>query len=362
MSTDPAAVATLRTLRAPAAIAPASTAEPRFQVRAGFFDADGFELMQRVSKAFAASTLVPKEYQGNIPNCMIALNLAQRLGADALMVMQNLYIVHGRPGWSAQFLIATFNQNGRFSAIRYEFFGTRGKEDWGCRAWAIERDSGEKIVGADVSIDLARAEGWDSKSGSKWRTMPQQMLMYRAASWMIRTHAPEIAMGLPTADELADTYDAKRDTFGTYAVTTDDLRAAQQAMEDDAPQPPAVTDARAEQEARRVPQETAAHEREPVAQFQKEPEPEGKAQQQAQAPGDGLAKVIAAAERATKIADTDTAYLALEDVAYTIDHDLQGSDREAAQAALTEARAILAGRNEQQGKAPAAKQRRMSLE
>lgn len=262
MSNDTAAagVTTLRTLRSPV---PAAPAEQRAPVRAGFFDADGFELVQRVSKAFASSTLVPKEYQGNIPNCMIALNLAQRLNADALMVMQNLYIVHGRPGWSAQFLIATFNQNGKFSAIRYEFFGTRGKDDWGCRAWAIERDSGEKIVGADVTIALAKAEGWEGKSGSKWKTMPQQMLMYRAASWMIRTHAPEIAMGLPTADELADTYDAQRDQSGAYSVTTDDLRDAQRAMDAAVTQDtqPALTDDRAVQAEAAIPQKTAQAEK-----------------------------------------------------------------------------------------------------
>lgn len=193
-------------------------------VRASFFDLQGFELMQRVSKAFAASTLVPKEYQGNLSNCMIALNLAERLKADALMVMQNLYIVHGRPGWSAQFLIATFNQCGRFSALRYEFFGTKGNDDWGCRAWAIEKETGEKIVGADIDIALAKKEGWYGKSGSKWQSMPQQMLMYRSAAWLVRAYAPEIAMGLPTADELADVIDVNAD--GSYTISTEELRGA----------------------------------------------------------------------------------------------------------------------------------------
>ena len=194
-------------------------------VRASFFDLQGFELMQRVSKAFAASTLVPKEYQGNISNCMIALNLAERLKADALMVMQNLYIVHGRPGWSAQFLIATFNQCGRFSALRYEFFGKQGTDDWGCRAWAIEKDGGEKIVGADITIALAKKEGWYGKSGSKWQSMPQQMLMYRSAAWLVRAYAPEIAMGLPTADELADVVDVHAD--GSYTISTQELRGSE---------------------------------------------------------------------------------------------------------------------------------------
>jgi hypothetical protein len=166
--------------------------------------ATGWELAQRVSKALAASTLVPQEYRNNIPNCIIALEIANRLGASPLLVMQNLYIVHGRPGWSSQFLIATFNQCGRFSAMRFEFFGETGKDSWGCRAWAIEKETGEKITGADVTIKTAKDEGWYSKNGSKWKTMPQQMLMYRAASWFVRAYAPELSMGLQTQDELSD--------------------------------------------------------------------------------------------------------------------------------------------------------------
>ena len=173
----------------------------------GFGSQGGFELMQRAAKLLASSTLVPKEYQNNLPNCVIALNMANRLGADPLMVMQNLYVVHGRPGWSSQFLIASFNQCGRFSSMRFEWLGEKGKESWGCRAWAIEKSTNEKIVGADVTIDIANKEGWINKNGSKWKTMAQQMLMYRAASWFVRAYAPEISMGLQTAEELRDVID-----------------------------------------------------------------------------------------------------------------------------------------------------------
>lgn len=176
-------------------------------IQVGLTDSQGFELAQRVGKLFATSTLVPKQYQGNMPNCVIALNMASRMGADPMMVMQNLYIVHGTPGWSAQFLIATFNKSGRFSALRYEFCGTQGKDDYGCTAVATELATGEVLRGTTITIALAKAEGWYQKSGSKWQTMPQQMLMYRTASWFIRAYAPEIAMGLHTAEEINDTYD-----------------------------------------------------------------------------------------------------------------------------------------------------------
>lgn len=169
-----------------------------------FTTGENFALLQRVATMLSQSTLVPKEYQGNLPNCIIALNMAQRIGADPLMVMQNLYIVHGRPGWSAQFVIATFNHCGRFSALRYEWQGERGKADWGCRAWAIEHATSERLNGAWITWEMVRAEAWDAKNGSKWKTMPEQMFLYRAGAWFVRAYAPEIAMGLQTVEELAD--------------------------------------------------------------------------------------------------------------------------------------------------------------
>lgn len=177
------------------------------EVALGFGTSQGFTLMQRAANLLAQSTLVPKEYQGNLPNCVIALNMANRMGSDPLMVMQNLYIVHGRPGWSSQFLISTFNTSGRFSALRYEWVGEEGKDTWGCRAWAIERSTGEKLVGSTITIGLAKKEGWYQKTGSKWQTMPQQMLMYRSAAWFVRAYAPEIAMGMHTTEELGDIVD-----------------------------------------------------------------------------------------------------------------------------------------------------------
>lgn len=198
-------------------------------VRVGFFDLQGFELLQRVAKAFASSTLVPVQYQGNVANCMIALNLSERLRADALMVMQNLYIVHGNPGWSSKFLIASVNTCGRYESLRYEWRGEVGKLNYGCRAWTIERSTGEKLHGIWVDWKMVKAEGWDTKKGSKWMTMPDQMFVYRSAAFWQRAYAPEISMGLQTAEELQDYFDAKRDVDGAYSVDMDALKEAGEA-------------------------------------------------------------------------------------------------------------------------------------
>jgi len=177
----------------------------------GFDTGKGFLHLQRVAAIFANSSMVPETFKGNLSNCCIAINLAHRLKADELMVLQNLYIVYGRPGWSAKFKIAMFNQTGKFTPISYQFVGTKGKDDWGCRAVCANRDTGERVEGPTITIGLAKAEGWydrkskDNKPASKWPTMPELMLRYRAASWMIDTTAPELTMGIGTVEDQIDT-------------------------------------------------------------------------------------------------------------------------------------------------------------
>ena len=171
---------------------------------------------------------------------MIAQNMATRMGADPLMVMQNLYVVHGNPGWSAKFLIACFNQCGRFSAIKYRFTGKPGMESWGCIAYATELATGEVVEGTEVTCKMAKAEGWSTKAGSKWKTMPEQMLRYRSATFLIRSTAPEIGMGLQTQDELKDVHGHAVTIEST--VTTDDLtqRLTEPSAPSETDQPPAL--------------------------------------------------------------------------------------------------------------------------
>lgn len=163
-----------------------------------------FDLHQRKATALSKSSLIPKEFQGNVPNCMIALDIADSLGMKPLPVLQNLYIVHGKPSWSSQFLIAAFNQCGKFSGITYAFFGEPGTDAFGCYAKAVDLRTGEILQGPPVTIAIAKKEGWYSKSGSKWQTMPDLMMRYRAATFLVRTTAPELTLGLPMQDETED--------------------------------------------------------------------------------------------------------------------------------------------------------------
>lgn len=197
------AVAVLAHTPAPAQIATVVGSEESGNVNA-FASSAAFSVAQRMARALSDSTMVPELYRGSIPNCLIALELSSRIGSSVFAVMQNMDIIHGRPGLRAVFLIATVNTCGRFTALRYRFEGEKGKPSWGCCAVAIDRETGEELVGESITIAMANAEGWSDKKGSKWKTMPGQMLRYRAAAFWTRVYAPELSLGMHTADENED--------------------------------------------------------------------------------------------------------------------------------------------------------------
>jgi len=187
-----------------------------------FSSDEAFETGQRIAKALGKSDLVPAAYKGDkgLPNTLIALELAARIGASPLMVMQNLHVIQGRPSWSSSFLIATVNASGKFSPLRFRYEGEPGTESYGCRAYATDADTGEECVGSLITMRMAKDEGWSTKSGSKWKTMPEQMLMYRAAAFWTRVYAPELSLGMHTVEEMMDI------SAGRASSATADLNAA----------------------------------------------------------------------------------------------------------------------------------------
>lgn len=189
-------------------------------VVSAFSGLEAFANAQRMAKVLSASSLVPREYQGEdgLANAVIALEMAQRIGASPLAVMQNLYIVHGKPGWSAQFIIASLNSCGRYSPLRFAMARDEKGLALGCTAQAIELATGEVLEGPQITMDMAADEGWLQKNGSKWKTMPELMLRYRAASFFGKLYAPDILMGMQSAEELHDIIEGEIDD-GTAKVS-----------------------------------------------------------------------------------------------------------------------------------------------
>ncbi|MFM7856363.1 MAG: hypothetical protein ACKO96_31690, partial [Flammeovirgaceae bacterium] len=143
--------------------------------------------------------------------------MAERLHMTELAVMQSLYIVHGRPSWSASFIIAAINKSGRFAPLRFEIKGEGDNKS--CICWTTCRETKERLESSPITIKMAKAEGWYGKNGSKWQTMEDQMLRYRSAAFFGRIYAPDILMGMQTDDEVREIKDITPPKEVTVAPT-----------------------------------------------------------------------------------------------------------------------------------------------
>jgi hypothetical protein len=165
------------------------------------FSLQNFEHAQRVAKMIATSSLVPQAYQGKIENVMIAMEMANRMSISPMMVMQNLYIVKGNPGWSGKFVIAMINGSKRFDTdLEFQFSGEG--DSYGCIAFTTKK--GKRIESTKVDWKMVKGEGWLDKPGSKWKTMPDQMFRYRSAAFFGNANTPDLLMGMQTVEEILD--------------------------------------------------------------------------------------------------------------------------------------------------------------
>ena len=196
-----------------------------------FSDSESFNLACRMADALARSTIVPKHYQQNPSNCMIAIEMASRINTSPMMVMQNLYIVNGSPAWSSQWIIAMINNSKRYKTeLKFDIeYNQRGELE-SCTAWA-EDYNGNRVVGPKITMEMAKNEGWIGKSGSKWKTMPEVMIRYRAASFFGRLNCPDMIMGIYSQEEVIDGFGEQPDDIvveSAPAAAEDDRLITQQ--------------------------------------------------------------------------------------------------------------------------------------
>lgn len=226
------------------------------KIEMSLFDPNYLATLEAISKRFANSEMVPDFYKagavlkkGQPPqtaekaeaNCFIAINMAMRLKADPLMVMQNMKPIMGSPTLSAQFIIALINNSGIYDDLEFDFVnkgpisnvkytdyewdqragGKIAKEmvfagpvdNWTCTCKTRKVGTTKDIVGPEVSIEMAIKELWYTKAGSKWPNMTELMLTYRAATFWKSTHAPHITMGLPSTEEIVDSRNIEEGEF-----------------------------------------------------------------------------------------------------------------------------------------------------
>ena len=163
-----------------------------------------------MAKDLSQTELVPTNSRNKPENCLLAIDVARQIGCKSpLFVMQNLYVVNGKPSWSGQYCTAVVRAN--FKDVKVIWYGKidGAIEEKGCRVTAIDKN-GTECIGTKVTIEMAKKEGWYSKKDkfgketSKWQTMPEQMLQYRAFTFFARVYCPEKLLGINDEYEQDD--------------------------------------------------------------------------------------------------------------------------------------------------------------
>ena len=169
-----------------------------------------FDAMDKAYKfacIMAKSDIVPSHYRGKPENTFIAVQTAYRMNLDPMQVMQNTYVVSGKLGMVSAFAISLANGSGLFdSGIRYRVEGSG--ENLKVTAYTNLKKTGEEIS-YTITMKEARAEGWTKNA--KYQSLPELMLRYRAATLLIRTHAPEVLNGMHMVEEIEDVVISTRD-------------------------------------------------------------------------------------------------------------------------------------------------------
>lgn len=165
------------------------------------------KLMQtayKTAQMISKTSIVPQAYKENAGNCLIAIDIANRMGLSPIMVMQNSQVVQGNFTWKGSACKGLIDNCGRFTKTKYVYVGEKDTDSWGCYLEAEDKQTGEIVRSATVTIKMAKDEGWLNKTGSKWKTMPELMMQYRSATFFARAYCPQALMGFYTTDEMVD--------------------------------------------------------------------------------------------------------------------------------------------------------------
>ena len=187
---------------------------------------DQFNQLLRAANMLSQTSIIPATYQGKPQDCFVAIEMANRMGVSPLVVMQNMYVVKGKPAWAGQACTMFINSCGKFTGVKHVYTGEKGTDSRGCYVTATRISDGVQVNGVEVTIAMAKAEGWTSNT--KWRNMPELMLAYRASAFFARVHCPEALMGVQLVDEIYDTEtsrNSKKTSTLTAALKEDTINA-----------------------------------------------------------------------------------------------------------------------------------------
>lgn len=162
------------------------------------------EAMQ-FAEILSQSTIVPKDYQRNPGNVLVALQWGAEIGLAPLQAMQNIAVINGRPAVWGDAMLAIVKGSGLLESITEEV-------DDQIATCTIKRKGEEPAVRTFSQADAKKAGLW-GKQGP-WSNYPKRMMQMRARAWALRDVFPDVLRGVGIAEEVRDIPPAPEKNMG----------------------------------------------------------------------------------------------------------------------------------------------------
>lgn len=161
------------------------------------YDGAALDHRYRLAKAFSMSGMVPVHFANKPEACLVAMLYAEQLGEHPMLLFQEMTVINGRPSTSARFAISRANRSGLLQGpITWASQGSGDALE--VTASATLRETGE-VITATVTMREAQADQWTRNP--KYKSIPEQMLRWRAATRLINLYMPEVLFGLGVKEE-----------------------------------------------------------------------------------------------------------------------------------------------------------------
>lgn len=161
----------------------------------GWLSCNNLEAAMKLAEMFSKSAMVPKQYQGNAANCLVAMAYGDSLGMAPLQAMQSVAVVNGVPALYGDGMLALVQASPAFEQIEESI------ED-GAAVCTVKR-RGMKPVQRVFTTDDAKRAGLWGKAGP-WQQYPSRMLQMRARSWALRDAFADVLRGIQSVEEVRD--------------------------------------------------------------------------------------------------------------------------------------------------------------
>lgn len=157
----------------------------------------GLALAEKIeyAKLLADSGMIPKVYQKQPANCLVAIEYGEALNLAPIVALNQITVVNGGVSMEAKLMIALARKAGHIVRLSGD------AESATCTIIRAD-DPGHEAV---VTWDKARAEKAGLWGKGYWEKDPGLMLKYRAAAQNIRLTCSEVLAGITyTPDEVEE--------------------------------------------------------------------------------------------------------------------------------------------------------------